>query len=131
MATMQVAVVTPEREVHVAEDVSFVLVRTLSGDMGILPGIAPQIAALGTGVVQIESGKTSQRMLVDGGFLIVKGDRCTILAEYAVLPDEVDAAEVSAKIEELRARLKQEIADDGARRELARHEALHALIQVG
>jgi F-type H+-transporting ATPase subunit epsilon len=131
MATLQVAVVTPEREVAVAEDASFVLVRTLSGDMGILPGIAPQIAALGTGVVKIESGKTVRRMLVDGGFLIVKGDRCTILAEYAVLPDEVDATDVSEKISELRARISKEVSDEKARKELARQEALHALIQVG
>lgn len=127
MATMQVAVVTPEREVHVVEDASFVLVRTLSGDMGILPGIAPQIAALGTGAVKIESGKQVRQMLVDGGFLIVKDNRCTILAEYAVLPEEVEASAVSERITELRAQLGGE--DDRAtRRELARNEALQTLI---
>ncbi|MFP5225584.1 MAG: ATP synthase F1 subunit epsilon [Actinomycetota bacterium] len=127
MATMQVAVVTPEREVHVVEDASFVLVRTLSGDMGILPGIAPQIAALGTGAVKIESGKQVRQMLVDGGFLIVKDNRCTILAEYAVLPEEVEASAVSERITELRAQRGSE--DDRAtRRELARNEALQALI---
>lgn len=131
MATLHVAVVTPEREVLVADDATFILVRTLSGDMGILPGIAPQIATLGTGVVKIECGKKVDHMLVDGGFLIVKDNRCTILAEYAVLPHELDAAAVSAKIAELRDRLSKEIADEKLSKELARQEAMHALIQVG
>lgn len=130
-ATMQVAVVTPERQIAVTEDATFILVRTLGGDMGILPGIAPQIAALGTGVVKIERGKQVERMLVDGGFLIVKDNRCTILAEYAVLPSELDATQVSAKIAELRDRLNKEISDEKLRKELARAEAMQALIQIG
>jgi len=128
---LKVQIVTPEREVLVEDQASFVLVRTLNGEMGLLPGIAPQLAALGTGPVKIESPSGVRRMLVDGGFLIVKEDRCTILAEYAVLPDEVDAETVSREIEELRRRIETEVEVEALRKQLARREALHAIIQIG
>lgn len=128
---LKVQVVTPEREFLVEDDASFVLVRTLGGEMGILPGIAPQLAALGTGAVKIDVGGTRRTMLVDGGFLIVKDDRCTILAEYAVLPDEVDAQVVSAEVEDLRRRIRADIEDQAARKELARREALLGMLQPG
>lgn len=128
---LKVQIVTPERQVLVEDEATFVMVRTLSGEMGLLPGIAPQLAALGTGQVKIESPAGVKRMLIDGGFLVVKEDRCTILAEYAVLPDEISAEQVSAEIEELRRRLSEDIANEALKKELARREALHAMIQVG
>lgn len=128
---LSVQVVTPEREFLVEDDATFVSVRALSGDMGILPGIAPQLAALGIGPVKIVTSAGERKMLVDGGFLIVKDDRVTILAEYAVTPDELDATQVSAEIEELRRRLQSEEETERLRKELARRQAMQALIQIG
>jgi len=128
---LQVQVVTPERELLVEDDASFIAVRALGGDMGILPGIAPQLAALGTGPVKIVTPTGERKMLVDGGFLIVKDDRVTILAEYAVTPDEFDAATVSAEIDELKRRLQTETENEALRKDLARREAMQGMIQVG
>jgi F-type H+-transporting ATPase subunit epsilon len=128
---LQVQVVTPERELLVEDDATFISVRALGGDMGILPGIAPQLAALGIGPIKIVTPNGERKMLVDGGFLIVKNDRVTVLAEYAVTPDEMDAATVSAEIEELKRRLQTEADDENLRKDLARRQALHSLIQIG
>jgi F-type H+-transporting ATPase subunit epsilon len=128
---LKVQVVTPERELLVEDDATFISVRALGGDMGIMPGIAPQLAALGTGPVKIHADGRVRTMLVDGGFLIVKDDRCTILAEYAVTPDEIDATEVSAEIEDLKRRIQTETETEQLRKELARREAMQGMIQVG
>lgn len=128
---LTIQVVTPEREVTVAEDATFVLAHGVEGDIGILPGHAPLLIALGIGALKIERGERSERMLVDGGFLQVKDNSVIVLAEYAVLPSEVDASNVSVEIEELRRRLQAEAENEAIRKQLARAEAVQKLIQVG
>lgn len=128
---LSVQVVTPEREVEVADDATFVLAHGIEGDQGILPGRAPLLIALGVGELKIERGDVTDRMLVDGGFLQVKDDKVIVLAEYAVLPSEIDATVLSTEIEELRRRLQSETESEELKRELARREGLAKLLQVG
>jgi F-type H+-transporting ATPase subunit epsilon len=129
---LTIQVVTPEREVEVADDATFVLAHGIEGDVGILPGHAPLLIALGIGPLVLERGENRREsMLVDGGFLQVKDDRVIVLAEYAVLPSEVDATNVSAEVEALRARLQSEATNEALQRELKRREALQKMLQVG
>lgn len=128
---LSLQVVTPERELTVADDVTFVLAHGVDGDQGILPGRAPMLIALGVGELKIERGDITERMLVDGGFLQVKNDNVIVLAEYAVLPSEIDATALSSEIEELRRRLQSEVESVELKRELARREGISKLLQVG
>ena len=127
---LTVEVVTPEREVTVADDATFVLAHGTEGDVGILPGIAPMLIALGVGPMKIERGEQDQSILVDGGFLQVKDDRVIVLAEYAVLPEEANAQAVSERIEELKRKLQADMENEQAKRELARQEALHRMLRI-
>ena len=128
---LTVQVVTPEREVTVADDATFVLAHGTEGDVGILPGHAPLLIALGVGPLKMERGDVVEHMLVDGGFMQVKDNNVIVLAEYAVLPSEVDAANVSAEVAELRQRLTQETEAEHLKKALARAEALEKLIRIG
>ena len=129
---LSVQVVTPEREVEGCDDATFVLAHGIEGDMGILPGIAPILIALGVGELKIERGERTDRMLIDGGFLQVKNDKVIVLAEYAILSSEIDGPAVSAEVEELRRRLQAEAENEALRRELARAEAKQRfMLQVG
>jgi F-type H+-transporting ATPase subunit epsilon len=101
--------VTPEREVW-SGDADFVVARSVAGDLGILPGHEPTLAALDVGAVYIEVGGQRTAVVVDGGFLHVGelGDdtRVDILAEHAVLQEELsqeDPAVYERRAEELRA----------------------------
>jgi F-type H+-transporting ATPase subunit epsilon len=108
VAGLDVHLVTPEREVWTGE-ASFVVARAVDGDIGVLPGHTPMLAELAVGPVYIdtEAGRTSA--VVDGGFLHVAHDddttRVDILAEYAVLGDELggeDLSDLERRAEELR-----------------------------
>jgi F-type H+-transporting ATPase subunit epsilon len=108
VAGLDVHLVTPEREVWTGE-ASFVVARAVDGDIGVLPGHTPMLAELAVGPVYIdtEAGRTSA--VVDGGFLHVARDddttRVDILAEYAVLGDELggeDLSDLERHAEELR-----------------------------
>ena len=88
---IQLEVVTPERRV-LAEPVDMVTVPGLRGEMGILPGHTPLISQLQTGVLTyVAEGKSSQ-LHVSGGFVEVRDDHVSVLAEVAERPDEIDAA---------------------------------------
>jgi F-type H+-transporting ATPase subunit epsilon len=108
VAGLEVHLVTPEREVWSGE-ADFVTARGVDGDLGVLPGHAPLLAALAVGPVFIDAGGSRTAVAVDGGFLHVAHDeevtRVDILAEHAVLPEELtgDTAESrERRAEELR-----------------------------
>ena len=81
---LEVHVVTPEQEVWTGE-ADFLVATAIDGEIGILPGHAPLLAALDVGRLSIESGGSKEEAAVDGGFLHVKDDRVDVLAEHAEL----------------------------------------------
>jgi F-type H+-transporting ATPase subunit epsilon len=128
---LTVQVVTPEREVEVADDVELVIAKGVEGDVGIMPGHAPLLIALGLGPLTIvRAGDRREVMAVDGGFLQVSRDQVIVLAEYAVLPTEIDAAEIEREISELRSRATAEDDADDVKRRLARAEVVQAVARM-
>ena len=108
MAGVEVHLVTPEREVWAGE-ADFVIARSVAGDVGILAGHTPMLAALDVGAVFIDAGGQRTAFVVDGGFLHVgelgEQTRVDILAEHAVPQDELDREDLAAwerRAEELR-----------------------------
>ena len=91
MAQLQLEVVTPERKV-LSEAVDTVTVPGLGGELGILPGHTPLISQLQTGVLAYSAGGKSSQLHVSGGFVEVKDDVVSVLAEVAERPEEIDAA---------------------------------------
>lgn len=88
---IQLEVVTPERRV-LAEPVDMVTVPGLGGELGILPGHTPLISQLQTGVLTYVQDGKSFPLHVSGGFVEVRDDHVSVLAEIAERPDEIDAA---------------------------------------
>lgn len=91
MAQLRLEVVTPERKV-LSEPVDTVTVPGLGGELGILPGHTPLISQLQTGVLAYSAGGKSSQLHVSGGFVEVKDDVVSVLAEVAERPEEIDAA---------------------------------------
>src|SRR6266581_8979134 len=88
---LQLDVVTPERRV-LSEQVNSVTVPGRGGELGILPGHAPLISELQTGVLSYNEDGTTFQLHVSGGFVEVNDDRVSVLAEIAERPEEIDAA---------------------------------------
>jgi F-type H+-transporting ATPase subunit epsilon len=82
---LQVELVSADSRVWSGE-ASMVVVRTVDGDMGVLPGHAPILAVLAAGEIRItpvDGG--SVVAAVDGGFLSVEHDRVTLVSDSASL----------------------------------------------
>src|SRR5215510_12983394 len=101
---IQLEVVTPERRV-LAEPVDMVTVPGLGGELGILPGHTPLISGLQTGVLTyVQEGKSFQ-LHVSGGFVEVRDEHVSVLAEVAERPEEIDAARAKRSREQLEKQL--------------------------
>lgn len=101
---IQLEVVTPERRV-LGEPVDMVTVPGLGGELGILPGHTALISQLQTGVLTyVQSGKSFQ-LHVSGGFVEVRDDLVSVLAEVAERPEEIDAARARTSRERLEKQL--------------------------
>ena len=127
---LTVQIVTPEREVVVADDATLVIARGIEGEVGIMPGHAPLLIALSIGPLTIVAGDRRQVLAVDGGFLQVSRDQVIVLAEFAILPSEVDIPGTEAEIAELKSRLLAEAEAQDVKRRLARAEAAYAVARM-
>jgi F-type H+-transporting ATPase subunit epsilon len=93
VATMQVELVSIEAAIWSGE-ASGVYGRTVSGELGILPGHMPLLGALEPGypVRIVQEGGEELVIAVHGGFLSVRRDGVSVLAEQAEMADDIDVA---------------------------------------
>src|SRR5215469_2244349 len=95
MSTMQVAVVTGEREIY-RGDAEEVIAPGVEGVLGILPHHAALLTALKTGGMRIKLGGSEDNLFISGGFLEVYNNTVTVLADAAEHADEIDQARAEA-----------------------------------
>jgi len=128
MSKMTVEVVTPERVVYSGQ-AEMVIARGVQGDLGILPNHMPLVSPLKTAPVRIKTeGEKEVKMAVSGGFMEVRGDKVTILAETAELPGDIDVERAKAAKERAEKRLAEKYAElDVQRAERALQRAMARL----
>ncbi|HVW20960.1 MAG TPA: ATP synthase F1 subunit epsilon [Opitutaceae bacterium] len=100
-------IVTPEARVY-ADTIDSVVIPTLEGEIGVLPGHIPLLTQVGRGALRVTKGGSSQLLAVAGGFAQIAGDKVSVLAENAISEEKIDehAAEAAMKRaeDELKAR---------------------------
>jgi F-type H+-transporting ATPase subunit epsilon len=127
MKTVLVNVVTPDGPVYDA-DVEMVSVKAQSGELGILPGHIPMVAPLQIGAVRLKKGSSTELVAVSGGFIEVRPDKVTILAQAAELAESIDVVRAKEAKKRAEQRLNQKTDDiDFKRAELALRRAINRL----
>ncbi len=82
-------IVTPEKKAF-SDFADSVVLPTLDGEVGILPGHIPLLAMIEPGELQvIRQGKT-EFLAVDRGFVQVLGDKVSVLTEQAIEVTAID-----------------------------------------
>ncbi len=118
--TLHVEVVTAERELYNGE-ADLVSAPGSEGRLGILPRHAPLITTLATGELRIKLQGAEEPLFVSGGFLEVRSNAVTVLADTAEHAEEID----QARAEEARRRVQERL--DQTQSEQERAELLGAL----
>lgn len=107
MASLTVEIVTGERVVYRADDVSMVVAPGADGTLGILPHHAALISLLSYGELRIKRGGQEESLVVFGGFIEVAHDRVVILADAAERATEIDLERAEAARHRAEAALSQ------------------------
>ncbi|MGB8956115.1 MAG: F0F1 ATP synthase subunit epsilon, partial [Tumebacillaceae bacterium] len=122
MNKMPVEIVTPERKVY-ENEVNMIIARGGDGDLGIMAGHVPVVTTLKVSQLRLKTDQGDQVIAVSGGFLEVKPEKVTVLAESAELPEEIDVDRAARAKERAERRLNEKGNDnlDTARAEMALH----------
>ena len=93
MAELNCQFVRPDRLLFDGPVANLILV-TYAGELGVWPGHAPEIVALGDGVVRMrarqEDGGEEYDVVVSGGYAEIDNDGVIILADHARRTDDID-----------------------------------------
>jgi F-type H+-transporting ATPase subunit epsilon len=128
MKTIKVSVVTPDGPVY-DSDVEMVITKAQSGELGILPGHIPMVAPLNIGAVRLKKDGKTEFVAVSGGFLEVRPDQVTILAQSAETASEIDVERAVRAKERAEQRMNDQKLEhtDFRRAELALQRAINRL----
>jgi len=114
-------IVTPESRVY-SETVDTVVIPTVEGEVGILPGHIPLVAQVGAGELRATKGSVTQLLVVGGGFAQVTGEKVSILADSAIEEEKIDVNAVENAMKRAQDALRTKEALDPA--EVERLEGL-------
>ena len=105
---LRLEIVTPERIVY-SDEIASLVVRTLSGEIGILFNHAPLIGTLKPWPAKLNMLDGSTRYInCAGGFIEVKSNNITILTPAAEVPEDIDYDRAMAAKERAEKRLRLE-----------------------
>lgn len=113
-------------------DATMVEMKTSEGEIGVLAGHIPLTAILTPGVVKIHQEEGMKEAALHDGFVEIRKDRVTVLAESCEWPDEIDVERAEEAKERAENRIKSGRKDvDMLRAELALKKALTRIDLAG
>jgi F-type H+-transporting ATPase subunit epsilon len=98
-------IVTPGAKVY-SDTVDSVVVPTVEGEIGVLPGHIPMLTQVEHGELRVTKGTTTSWLAVGGGFAQIDGDRVRVLAEHAITEEKIDEHAVEAALKRAEEELK-------------------------
>lgn len=93
---LRLNIVTAEREVLAEDGLDIVIAPGSEGELGILPQHAPLITTLDPGELRTRRGAEETAIAISGGFLEVRDDVVTVLADTAEQAEEIDVERAEA-----------------------------------
>lgn len=114
-------------------DADFVVAPGSEGELGVLPHHIPLLTALAPGAVKVRNEGDEQFFFVSGGFLEVRPDQVTVLADAAERAEDIDEARAEEARRRAESMLQQKTTDAdqaAAAAALARAEARLRLAEL-
>lgn len=127
---MKLEITTPGKLIY-KSDIEQATLPGEMGEFGVLPGHAPLISTLKTGVIGIvEENKDTRRVFVAGGFAEVNQTECSVLATEAYDLATITKEEAQEKLDRANVRLR--VADTDIEKNLAQIQisVFEALVQA-
>lgn len=122
---LRLFVAAPDRQL-VDEDVDELQVPAADGSMGVLPGHAPLLTALGAGAMTFRKGDAWQYLAVEDGVMEVLPDRVRVLVGDASWANEIDVEAARGELQRATQALEERSMEadlDRARKQVAQARA--------
>ena len=87
--SLTLEIVTPEAKVY-SDTIDTVVIPTVEGEIGILPGHIPLLTQVGAGELRVVKNGKTELLAVGNGFAEIDGDKVSILAESAIAEEKID-----------------------------------------
>jgi F-type H+-transporting ATPase subunit epsilon len=106
-------IVTPSARVY-SDTVDTVVIPTVEGEIGILPGHIPLLTQVDAGELRVTKNGKTEYLAVGEGFAEIDGDKVSILAEIAIDEQKIDETAVEKAMERAQEALRGKDALDPA-----------------
>ena len=108
MQNIVLSIVTPEKVVLDSKLVKEILIPGAKGEVGILPGHAPMVSALGTGVLKywLVGSNKPEAIAVSWGYLEALGEKVVVLAESAETKKAIDKDKSQQRLQQIAKQLE-------------------------
>lgn len=126
---VRLEIVTPERAV-LSDPVDEVVLPSVDGYMGVLPGHAPLLAQLDAGEVSYRVGNERHFLAISGGYAEILRDSVSVLARTAERAEEIDVNRAKKAKDRAASALKQDLPPDEFRKAEVRLKRAISRIQV-
>lgn len=130
MLTLEI--VTPEAKVY-SDTVDNVVVPTVEGEIGVLPGHLPLLSQVADGELRVTKGNDLETLVIGDGFVEIQGDKVSVLAEHAIEENQIDEDAVEKAMQRAQAALDEAKKDNLDPAEVERLESVvrFAVAQLG
>ena len=108
--SLTLEIVTPEAKVFSAP-IDTVVIPTVDGEIGILPGHIPLLTQVADGQLQITRDGKTEALIIGRGFAQVQGDVVSVLAEHALEEAKIDEAAIEIAMQRAQEALKSGATD--------------------
>jgi len=105
---MQLDIITPIKSV-LSEEVDQITLSTESGEITILPNHVPLLTKVKPGELTIKKGNKPSFFAITGGFLEMKENKITILADYAIRAEDIEVAKAKEAQERAEKAMKEKV----------------------
>ncbi|ARD48798.1 F0F1 ATP synthase subunit epsilon [Sporosarcina sp. P37] len=110
MSKIKVNIVTPDGPVC-EMDANMVIAVTEAGEIGVLPGHIAMVAPLQIGALRLKTDGKTETVAVHGGFIEVRPEVVTVLAQSAEMAESIDIARAKRAAEKAEQDLKNKSDD--------------------
>ncbi len=105
MATLKLEIVTPDAKTY-SEDVDYVLIPGVEGELGVFPGHVPLLTELAPGELKATRAGKDDYLAVGSGFVEITQTTVSVLTDMAVKEDDIDVTTAEQAIARAQEALK-------------------------
>lgn len=120
-------IITTEKVVY-KDDVDEIIVPTVNGEIAILPNHINLLTQITPGELIIKKGTSIQSLAITGGFLEVKNNKISILADYAIKAQDIQLARASEAKKRAEKVMNEKTTDNEQR--IAQAELIKAILEL-